>query len=215
MAGFRKDRFYLYQSRWRADLPMAHILPHWTWPDRVGQVTPVHVFSSGDEAELFVNGKSAGRKKKAEYTYRFRWDDVKYEAGEVRVVTYKAGKEWATDTKKTVGAAANLKISADRTNIAGDGNDLSFITVAVVDSNGDVVPQASNNVAFSVTGPGKIVSTDNGNPADFTVFPSPSRKAFSGLVLAIVRPDAGASGDIVVSATSSGLPNTSVTLHAS
>ncbi|KAI0185496.1 glycoside hydrolase family 2 protein [Xylaria flabelliformis] len=214
MAGFKKDRFYLYQSRWRADLPMAHILPHWTWPDRVGQVTPVHVFSSGDEAELFVNGKSAGRKKKAEYTYRFRWDDVKYEAGELHVVTYKAGKEWATDTKKTVGAAANLKITADRTDIAGDGYDLSFISVAVVDANGDVVPQASNNVTFSVTGPGKIVSTDNGNPADFTVFPSPSRKAFSGLVLSIVRADAGASGDIVVSAASPGLPNASVTLHA-
>ncbi|KAI0857255.1 glycoside hydrolase family 2 protein [Xylaria cubensis] len=214
MAGFKKDRFYLYQSRWRADLPMAHILPHWTWPDRVGQVTPVHVFSSGDEAELFVNGKSAGRKKKAEYTYRFRWDDVKYEAGELHVVTYKAGKEWATDTKKTVGAAANLKITADRTDIAGDGYDLSFISVAVVDANGNVVPQASNNVTFSVTGPGKIVSTDNGNPADFTVFPSPSRKAFSGLVLSIVRADAGASGDIVVSAASPGLPNASVTLHA-
>ncbi|KAI1748768.1 glycoside hydrolase family 2 protein [Xylaria castorea] len=214
MAGFKKDRFYLYQSRWRADLPMAHILPHWTWPDRVGQVTPVHVFSSADEAELFVNGKSAGRKKKAEYTYRFRWDDVKYEAGELHVVTYKAGTEWATDTKKTVGAAANLKITADRTNIAGDGYDLSFITVAVVDGNGDVVPQASNNVTFSVTGPGKIVSTDNGNPADFTVFPSPSRKAFSGLVLSTVRADAGASGDIVVSATSPGLPDTSVTLRA-
>ncbi|KAI0402414.1 glycoside hydrolase family 2 protein [Xylaria palmicola] len=215
MAGFKKDRFYLYQSRWRADLPMAHILPHWNWPDRVGQVTPVHVFSSADEAELFVNGKSVGRKKKAEYTYRFRWDDIKYEAGELHVVTYKNGKEWATDTKKTVGAAAKLKITADRTNIAGDGNDLSFITVAVVDANGDVVPQASNNITFSVTGPGKIVSTDNGNPADFTVFPSLSRKAFSGLLLSIVRADTGASGDIVVTATSPGLPDTSVTLHAS
>lgn len=106
------------------------------------------------------------------------------------------------------------KITADRTQLAGDGYDLSFITVAIADANGDVVPQASNNVAFSVTGPGKIVSTDNGNPADFTVFPSPSRNAFSGLVLAIVRADAGASGDIVVSAASSGLPSVSVTLHA-
>jgi beta-galactosidase len=86
--------------------------------------------------------------------------------------------------------------------------------VAVVDGNGDIVPQASNNVTFSVTGPGKIVSTDNGNPSDFTVFPSPSRKAFSGLVLSIVRADAGASGDIVVSAASPGLPNASVTLYA-
>ncbi|KAI3321591.1 glycoside hydrolase family 2 protein [Xylariaceae sp. AK1471] len=215
MAGFKKDRFFLYQARWRADYPMAHILPHWTWPDRVGQVTPVHVFSSGDEAELFVNGKSAGRQKKAEYTYRFRWDDVKYQAGDLRVVTYKGGKEWATDTKKTVGAAARLNITADRTSISGDGYDLSFISVAVVDANGDIVPQASNNITFSISGPGKIVSTDNGNPADFTVFPSPSRKAFGGLVLSVVRPDAGASGDIIVSATSPGLTNASTTLHAS
>ncbi|KAI1185326.1 glycoside hydrolase family 2 protein [Nemania serpens] len=215
MAGFKKDRFYLYQARWRADLPMAHILPHWTWPDRVGQVTPVHVFSSGDEAELFVNGKSAGRKKKAEYTYRFRWDDVKYQAGDLRVVTYKNGKEWATDTKRTVGTAVKLNITADRTEIAGDGYDLSFITVAIVDAKGDIVPQASNNVTFSVTGPGKIVSTDNGNPSDFTVFPSLSRKAFSGLVLSVVRAGTGVSGDIVVTASSPGLPNASLTLHAS
>ncbi|KAI0532479.1 glycoside hydrolase superfamily [Xylaria digitata] len=215
LAGFKKDRFYLYQARWRADFPMAHILPHWTWPNRVGQVTPVHVFSSADEAELFVNGKSAGRKKRTGYAYRFRWDDVKYEAGELHVVTYKDGKEWATDTKRTVGAAAKLNITADRTNIAGDGYDLSFVTVAVVDARGDIVPQAGNNVTFSVIGPGKIVTTDNGNPADFTVFQSPSRQAFSGLVLSIIRANAGASGDIVVSASSPGLPSTSVTLHAS
>ncbi|KAI3330574.1 glycoside hydrolase family 2 protein [Ustulina deusta] len=215
MAGFKKDRFYLYQARWRADFPMAHILPHWTWPDRVGQVTPVHVFSSADEAELFVNGVSAGRKTRAQSSWRFRWDDVKYQAGELHVVTYKGGKEWATDTKKTVGAAAKLNITADRTDITGDGYDLSFITVAVVDANGDIVPQASNNVTFSITGPGKILSTDNGNPSDFTVFPSPSRKAFSGLLLSIVRADAGASGNIVVSASSPGLSSTSVTLRAS
>ncbi|KAI1176479.1 glycoside hydrolase family 2 protein [Nemania sp. FL0916] len=215
MAGFKKDRFYLYQSRWRPDLPMAHILPHWNWPDRVGQVTPVHVFSSGDEAELFVNGKSAGRQKKAQYTYRFRWDDIKYEPGELRVVTYKNGKEWATDTKKTVGSAAKLTISADRTNIAGDGYDLSYVSVSVVDAEGEVVPLANNNITFSVTGPGKIASTDNGDPADMTVFPSPSRQAFNGLLLAIIRADAGASGEIVVTATSPGLSKVSVALHAS
>ena len=76
LAGFNKDRFYIYQARWRPDLPMAHILPHWNWPERVGQVTPVHVYTSGDEAELFLNGQSLGRKKKGEYEYRLRWDDV-------------------------------------------------------------------------------------------------------------------------------------------
>ncbi|KAI1351038.1 glycoside hydrolase family 2 protein [Xylaria sp. FL0043] len=214
MAGFKKDRFYLYQARWRPDLPMAHILPHWTWPDRVGQTTPVHVFSAADEAELFVNGVSAGRKTRPASSWRFRWDDVKYQPGEVHVVAYKGGKEWATDTKKTVGSAAKMNITADRTALAGDGYDLSYITIAIVDANGDIVPQASNNVTFSLTGPGKIVSTDNGYPADFTVFPSPSRKAFNGLVLAIVRANAGASGDIVVSTSSPGLPSTTVTLHA-
>ncbi|KAI1824952.1 glycoside hydrolase family 2 protein [Xylaria intraflava] len=216
MAGFKKDRFYLYQARWRPDFPMAHILPHWTWPDRVGQVTPVHVFSSGDEAELFVNGESAGRQKRDEYTYRFRWDDVKYEGpGELHVVAYKDGEEWAKDTKKTAGAASKLNMTADRTDIASDGYDLSYITVAVSDADGNTVPQASNNITFSVSGPGEIVSTDNGNPADFTVFPSPSRNAFGGLALAIIRAGSGASGDIVVSAASPGLSDASVTLRAS
>jgi beta-galactosidase len=215
MAGFRKDRFYLYQSRWRPDFPMAHILPHWTWPDRVGQVTPVHVFSAADEAELFVNGKSAGRLKRAQYTYRFRWDSVSYQPGELRVVTYKNGAQWAVDTKKTVGAAARLDVTADRTTIKGDGYDLSFITVAVVDSNGDTVPGANNNsITFSISGPGQIVSTDNGDPTDMTAFPSLTRRVFSGLVLAIVRANAGASGKITVSAATAGLAGAQVTLEA-
>ena len=92
LAGFKKDRFYLYQSRWRPDLPMVHILPHWNWPDRIGQITPVHVFTSGDEAELFLNGRSLGKKKKGAFEYRFRWDDVKYEPGELKVLLIKMEK---------------------------------------------------------------------------------------------------------------------------
>ena len=101
LAGFKKDRFYLYQAHWRPDYPMAHILPHWTWPERTNQITPVHVFTSGDEAELFLNGKSLGRKKKGQYDYRLRWDDVVYEPGTLKVVTYKNGKQWATDVMQT------------------------------------------------------------------------------------------------------------------
>ena len=112
LAGFKKDRFYLYQSYWRPEYPMAHILPHWTWPERAGQVTPVHVYTSGDEAELFLNGKSLGRKKKAQFEYRLRWDDVVYEPGELRVVAYKDGKQWATDSVKTAGAASKLLLDA-------------------------------------------------------------------------------------------------------
>ena len=103
LCGFKKDRFYIYQARWRPDLPMAHILPHWNWPERVGQVTPVHVYTSGDEAELFLDGKSLGRKKKGPFEYRLRWDDVVYQPGELSVVAYRDGKEWARDRVKTTG----------------------------------------------------------------------------------------------------------------
>ncbi|ERS96996.1 hypothetical protein HMPREF1624_06323 [Sporothrix schenckii ATCC 58251] len=217
LAGFRKDRFYMYQARWRPDVPMAHILPHWTWPDRVGKVTPVHVFSSGDEAELFVNGQSAGRLKKAEYTYRFRWDNVTYAAGDLRVVTYKNGKEWAVDAVKTVGAATHLNLVADRTTIAGDGLDLSYLTASVVDADGNTVPQANNAITFTVAGAGELVATDNGDPTDMTAFPSATRKAFSGLALAIVRAkgsdDAGKNA--TVSASAPGLKGAQVTLTLS
>ncbi|NII25392.1 DUF4982 domain-containing protein [Pseudoflavitalea sp. X16] len=205
LAGFKKDRFYLYQSRWRPDLPMAHILPHWTWPERNGAITPVHVFSSGDEAELFLNNKSLGRKKRGAYEYRFRWDSVVYQPGELRVVTYKNGKKWAADKVRTAGNAARLQLSADRSNIQADGKDLSFITVRVVDNKGLLAPRAGNNIQFELSGPGEIVATDNGNPADLVAFPSKERKAFNGLALVIVRAKAGTAGAITITARSGGL----------
>ncbi|OAL52589.1 glycoside hydrolase family 2 protein [Pyrenochaeta sp. DS3sAY3a] len=215
LAGFRKDRFYIYQARWRPDLPMAHLLPHWTWPGREGQTTPVHVFTSGDEAELFVNGKSAGRKKKGRYEYRIRFEDVKYAAGSIRVVTYKNGAQWATAETVTAGSPVALNATADRTKISGDGKDLSFITVKVVDEKGVVVPEASNSItARVVSGSGKIVSTDNGDPTDKTVFSSTTRKAFSGMYLAIVKANRGTTGDIVVELTSNGLSAEKVTITA-
>lgn len=207
LAGFKKDRFYLYQSRWRPDLPMAHILPHWSFgEDRVGKVTPVHVFTSGDEAELFVNDVSVGRKKKAQFESRLRWDNVTYTPGSVRVVAYKGSKEWATASHSTAGAPAALNVTADRTTISNDGYDLSFISVAVVDEKGNTVPQATNEITFSIaSGPGKIVSTDNGDPTDMTPFPSLKRKAFSGLAMAIVRSEVGGKGEVVVEAKEEGL----------
>lgn len=214
LAGFKKDRYYLYQSRWRPDHKMAHILPHWTWPERVGQVTPVHVFTSGDEAELFVNGKSQGRKKKAPLTYRLRWDEVKYEPGEVRVVSYRNGREWARASVRTAGAAAALQASADRTTIDGDGRDLSFVTVRIADKAGVDVPRSMQRVRFTVEGPGELVATDNGDPTSFEPFPSSERAAFNGLVLGIVRAMPGASGPITVRATAEGLAPATVTLQA-
>jgi len=205
LAGFKKDRFYLYQSYWRPEYPMAHILPHWTWPDRAGQTTPVHVYTSGDEAELFLNAKSLGRKKKAQFEYRLRWDDVVYEPGELRVVSYKAGKQWALDLVKTAGSAAKLLLTPDRSTIANDGRDLSFITLTVADKDAQMVPRSMNMINFEISGPGEIVATDNGDPTDMTPFPSKDRKAFNGLALAIVRAKRGQSGQIIVTAEAAGL----------
>jgi beta-galactosidase len=214
LAGFPKDRYYLYQSRWRPDLPLAHLLPHWTWPERVGEVTPVHLFTSGDEAELFVNGKSQGRRKKAPYEYRLRWDYVVYEPGEISVVAYKDGKEWARDTVKTAQAAALLEAKADRSTIAADGQDLSFITVRVTDANGVTAPRADQRIRFTVEGAGELVATDNGDPTNLESFKSPERAAFNGLALAIVRAKPGQRGAITVRANAEGLRSTEVQLRS-
>jgi beta-galactosidase len=214
LAGFKKDRFYLYQSRWRPELKMAHILPHWTWPERIGQVTPVHVFAAGDEAELFVNGKSQGRiakvTQRSPYEYRFRWDDVKYEPGEVSVVVYKDKQEWARDAVRTAGSPARLVASVDRPRIRAGRDDLAFVTVRIADANGTTAPRAANRVRFRVDGPGLIVATDNGDQTDMESFLATSRRAFNGLVLAIVRAQPGRTGRITVHAEADGLAPSSV-----
>ncbi|PZX17241.1 beta-galactosidase [Breznakibacter xylanolyticus] len=213
LAGFKKDRFYLYQSHWRPELPMAHILPHWTWPERVGQVTPVHVFTSGDEAELFLNGQSLGRKMKHPYEYRLRWDEVVYAPGELKVVAYKKGQPWAEDIVETAGEAVTLKADADREVIAADGKDLSFITIQVVDAQGRMVPRANHNITFSVDGAGEIVATDNGDATDMTAFPSHERKTFNGMALVIVKAKAGSSGAFTVKAVAEGLESSFVSVR--
>ncbi len=212
LAGFKKDRFYLYQARWRPELPMAHLLPHWSWPERVGQVTPVHLYTSGDEAELFLNGQSLGRKKRGPRDYRLRWDDVVYQPGTLKAVTYKDGKPWAEDTVRTTGKAAKLKLAADRAALRADGTDLSFITVTVADKDGAQVPRSHNRVSFSLTGPGEIIATDNGDATGFESFQSHKRAAFNGLALVIVRTRAGQAGKVVVTAKSEGLGSAQVAL---
>jgi beta-galactosidase len=214
LAGFKKDRFYIYQARWRPELPMAHLLPHWSWPERVGQVTPVHLYTSGDEAELFLNGKSLGRKKRGPRDYRLRWDDVVYQPGTLQAVAYKDGRRWAEDTVHTAGKAAKLELSADRSALRADGDDLSFVTVTIADRDGRPVPRAGNRVAFKLSGPGEIVATDNGDPTSFESFQSPQRNAFNGLALAIVRTKAGQAGKLVLTATADGLEEAKVTLES-
>src|SRR5262249_26462350 len=158
-------------------------------------------YTSGDEAELFLNDMSLGRKSRLESrasyppgepvvlapppASRLRWDDVVYQPGELRVVAYKDGAMWATDSVRTAGAASQLLLPPDRSTIASDGSDLSFVTLSVADQDGQHVPQSMNPIHFAVSGPGEIVATDNGDATDKTVFPSADRKAFNGLALAI------------------------------
>lgn len=214
LAGFKKDRFYLYQARWRPELPVAHILPHWNWPDRLGQITPVHVFTSGDEAELFLNGQSLGRKKKAAFEYRIRWDDVQYQAGQLKVIAYKNGKIWAEETIKTTDKAAKLLATADRSTIKSDGEDLAFITVKITDKNGLMVPAANNTIRFSLEGNGEIVATDNGDPANLVSFASKERQAYNGLALVIVRANKGSKGKMKLIVTADGLEKTTTIIKS-
>jgi beta-galactosidase len=210
LAGLKKDRFYIYQARWRPEWPMAHILPHWTWPERAGQVTPVHVYTSGDEAELFLNGRSLGRRKKEPFEYRLRWDDVVYQPGTLKVVAYKNGRTWAADTVKTAGAPEQLLLQADQTRLQADGQDLAYVTVTVADKNGVMAPRASNRVKFELDGPGEIVATDNGDATSFEPFQSPERNVFNGMAIVIVRAKAGQSGTLLLNAKSDGLKEATV-----
>ena len=214
LAGFPKDRYYIYQARWRPELPMAHLLPHWTWPERVGEVTPVHVYTSGDEAEVFVNGKSLGRKKRGPRDYRLRWDDAVYAPGELKVVAYKGGQKWAEDIQRTTGAATQLTLKADRSDVKADGVDLSFVTITVADANGLLVPRSKNQIRFEVSGAGELLAVDNGDATSFESFQATERKAYNGLALAIIRTKRGEAGTIHLRAHSDGLTSGAIQIQS-
>jgi beta-galactosidase len=169
-------------------------------------ITPVQVYTSGDEAELFLNGKSLGRKaKRAGQDFRLAWNNVSYEPGELKVVTYKAGQPWATEIVKTTGEPEKLKLTADRNNISSDSEDLTFITLKIQDKDGLTVPRSHPLVRFEINGPGEIVATDNGDATSFVPFQSKEREAFNGLALVIVKAHKGAKGSFMVKAYSEGL----------
>lgn len=172
------------------------------------------MFSSADEAELFVNGKSQGRIVRAKFTYRFRWDKVIYAPGELHVVTYKNGQIWAKATVETTGRDTEVRLTADRSLIRADNDDLVFVKAEVVDSRGRVVADATNEIAFNVSGAGELVATDNGDPADLNAFPSSQRKAFSGLALAFIRANNGEKGRITITASGANLKTSRLTVVA-
>jgi beta-galactosidase len=212
LAGFPKDRYYAYQSRWRPELPVAHILPHWNWSGREGEVTPVHVYTNGDEAELFLNGVSLGRQKRQPGAYRFVWQDVVYQPGKLEVVTYRAGSPWARAVRETSGPPTQLKVKVDRSRLSADGRDLAFVTIEVLDEAGRLVPDACPELTFSVRGSARFVAADNGDPTDWTPFHKPSRKAFNGLALALVGSKPASKGSASLQVASPGMFSVDVPL---
>lgn len=213
LAGFPKDRYYLYKAHWMPDEPMAHILPHWTFPDRVGKTIPVFVYSSGDEVELFLNGKSQGRKKKGQYQYRFKWEDVVYTPGELKAVAYKNGKLWATESVKTIGEPVLLQASAYKTGIKVVDDELAFVTVSVCDKAGNVVPTANHKITCKLEGEGRIVATDNGDPTSLISFSATEREAFNGLMLVVIKTRQGAKGKLRLTVESEKLESASVDIN--
>lgn len=212
LAGLPKDRYYLYRSVWNHHDHTIHLLPHWTWPGREGKVTPVMCYTDYDEAELFVNGKSQGRRHKTGRMsvsatagklvekmgketvdsllsrYRLVWNSVVYEPGELKVVVYdKNGKAAGEETAHTAGAPAVLQLTADKQTLAADGNDLSYITVALTDKNGTLCPDASDKIRVEVSGAGTFQGICNGDATSLESFVKPEMHLFHGMLVATVR----------------------------
>ena len=210
LAGLPKDRYYMYRARWNEHQHTTHLLPHWNWQGREGQVTPVYCYTDGVEGELFVNGKSQGRVRKDKSSrldrYRLRWNDVKYEPGEIRVVTYNQyGEKVGEDVKRTAGEPAQMKFSVetpdhepiacmvegctDEHNVLlnADGKDLAFITVSLLDKDGNECPLADDELTFEVTGAGTFKAACNGDATSLEPFTHPHMKLFSGKLVVIVQ----------------------------
>ena len=193
LAGLPKDRYYLYKSKWNKDEHTVHLLPHWTWPGRKGQVTPVYCYTDGVEGELFVNGKSLGRvrKNKAERLdrYRLRWNDVKYEPGEIRVVVYdEQGNKIGEDVRHTAGKPAKLVALTETREHKADGEDLIFVRVSVEDKHGVLVPTCQDQLIFNVSGEARFEAVCNGDATSLESFKQPRMKLFNGELVVILRP---------------------------
>ena len=220
LAGLPKDRYYMYRSRWNETQHTTHLLPHWNWTGREGQVTPVYCYTDGVEGELFVNGKSQGRARKDKSSrldrYRLRWNNVKYEPGEIRVVTYNQyGDKVGEDVKRTAGEPAQMKFSVetpdhepiacmvegctDEHNVLlnADGNDLAFVTVSLLDKDGNECPLADDELTFEVKGAGTFKAACNGDATSLDSFTQPHMRLFSGKLVIVVQSKAQ-KGDIIL-----------------
>lgn len=224
LAGLPKDRYYLYRSHWNKEAETLHILPHWTWKGREGEVTPVFVYTNYPTAELFINGKSQGKRTKdlsvtvfnsadsvsmaqlkRQQRYRLMWMDTKYEPGTLKVVAYdKDGKAVAEKEIHTAGEPYRIVLEADRSEISANGKDLAFVTVKIVDKDGNLCPMADNQLSFKVKGKGWYRAGANGDPTSLELFHKPTMKAFYGMMTAIVQSEEEP-GEITLEATAKGL----------
>ncbi len=220
LAGMPKDRYYLYRARWNTTQPTLHLLPHWTWPGREGQPTPVFCYTNYPSAELFVNGQSQGRQTKGpsdqpQTRYRLMWNDVKYAPGALKVVAYDAqGKAVATEEVHTAGKPHHIKLVADHTALAADGQDLAYVTARVEDAQGNLCPDATNELKFAVSGAGRFRAVGNGDPTSLEAFQRPEMHVFHGQVVAIVQVSTKA-GALRLKATGTGLKSGEIELKAS
>ena len=224
LAGLPKDRYYLYRSHWNKDEETLHILPHWTWPGREGEVTPIFVYTNYPSAEVFINGKSQGKRTKdltvtaensadsasiadfkRQKRYRLMWMDTKYEPGTVKVVAYnEKGDAVAEKEIHTAGKPDHIELVADRNEIKADGKDLSFVTVRVVDKEGNLCPDAQHLIKYAVKGAGTYRAGANGDPTSLELFHVPQMKVFNGMMTAVVQ-STDKPGEITLTATGKGL----------
>ena len=210
LAGIPKDRYWLYRSRWRKDDHTTHLLPHWTWPERKGEVTPVYCYTDGVEGELFVNGKSQGRIRKDPSSrldrYRLRWSDVRYEPGIIEVVTYdNMGREIGRDSHRTAGKAAHINYSVwtqhgESSHLKADADDLAFITLWLEDEAGTRLPTADYQMDFAVSGAGSFQAACNGDATSLEPFTLPRMRLFSGQLVIVIRASERV-GDIILDVT--------------
>ena len=233
LAGLPKDRYYLYRSHWNKAEETLHILPHWTWPGREGETTPIFVYTNYPSAELFINGVSQGvrtkdtsvtlenswdeeseRSLKRQSRYRLMWMDTKYEPGTVKVVAYnEAGEAVAEREVKTAGKPHHIELKVDRATIEANGKDLAFVTVSVVDKDGNLCPAADNLIEFSVAGEGHYRAGANGNSVSLELFHEPRMKVFSGMMTAIVESN-DTPGTITLTARSKGLKSAKIVIKS-
>ncbi|HLI47321.1 MAG TPA: DUF4982 domain-containing protein, partial [Chthonomonas sp.] len=211
LCGFPKDDYYYYKAWWDQEHPLVHLFPHWNWQGKEGQPIDVWCYSNCDSVELFLNGKSLGRKEMPKY-WHVEWH-VPYTPGVLEAKGYRDGRVVATDRVETTGPPAAIRLTTSTPTIKADGEEVGMVEVAIVDAQGRVVPTADNLVHFRVLGAGSIAGVGNGDPSDHEPDQADYRRAFNGLCLLVVRAG-NRPGAIEVEATSEGLRSAHLRLEA-